>query len=78
MVLRLAEDMLLNIVEQMQEHLSYTFSCFYVSFHFQDLNNNSPYILPYNSQDVSSENLVLDQLIILLLIIFIRSPHLPS
>ena len=29
-----------------------------------DLMNNSPYCLPYNSYDVSSENLVLDQLII--------------
>ena len=33
-------------------------------FHFQDLISNSPYYLPYNSYDVSSENLVLDQLII--------------
>ena len=27
-----------------------------------DLMNNSPYCLPYNSYDVSSENLVLDEL----------------
>ena len=33
-------------------------------FHSQDLISNSPYCLPYNSYDVSSENLVLDQLII--------------
>ena len=33
-------------------------------FHSQDLVNNSPYYLPYNSCDVSLENLVLDQMII--------------
>ena len=33
-------------------------------FHSQNLTSNSPYYLPYNSYDVSSENLVLDQLII--------------
>ena len=33
-------------------------------FHSQDLICNSPYYLPYNSFDVSLENLVLDQLII--------------
>ena len=33
-------------------------------FHSQYLISNSPYYLPYNSYDVSSENLVLDQLII--------------
>ena len=33
-------------------------------FHSQDLVNNSPYCLPYNSCDVSLENLVLDQMII--------------
>ena len=33
-------------------------------FHSQDLISSSPYYLPYNSYDVSSENLVLDQLII--------------
>ena len=33
-------------------------------FHSQDLVNNSPYCLPYNSCDVSLENLVLDQVII--------------
>ena len=32
--------------------------------HSQDLISNSPYYLPYNSYNVSSENLVLDQLII--------------
>ena len=32
-------------------------------FHSKDLINNSPYSLPYNSYDVSLENLVLDQLI---------------
>ena len=39
-------------------------------FHSQDLISNSPYYLPYNSYDVSSENLVLDQLIIPWLIFF--------
>ena len=34
------------------------------SFYFQDLISNSPYCLPYNPNDVDSENLVLDQLII--------------
>ena len=29
--------------------------------HSQDLISNSPYCLPYNSYDVSSGNLVLDQ-----------------
>ena len=33
-------------------------------FYSQDLISNSPYYLPYNSCDVSSGNLVLDQLII--------------
>ena len=33
-------------------------------FPFQDLISNSLYCLPYNSYEVSSENLVLDQLII--------------
>ena len=33
-------------------------------FQSQDLISNSPYHLLYNSYDVSSENLVLDQLII--------------
>ena len=33
-------------------------------FNYQDLIGNSPYCLPYSSCDVSSENLVLDQLII--------------
>ena len=33
-------------------------------FNSQDLISNSPYCLPYNSYNVSSENLVLDQLII--------------
>ena len=39
-------------------------------FNSQDLISNSPYYLPYNSCDVSSENLVLDQLIIPKLIFF--------
>ena len=34
-------------------------------FHYQDLISYSPYCLPHNSYDVSSENLVLDQLMIL-------------
>ena len=33
-------------------------------FNSQDLFSNSPYCLLYNSSDVTSENLVLDQLII--------------
>ena len=33
-------------------------------FHSQDLISNSPFCLPYNSYDVSSENLLLDQLLI--------------
>ena len=33
-------------------------------FHSQDLISNSAYCLPYNSYDISSENLVLNQLII--------------
>ena len=33
-------------------------------FHSQDLISNSPFCLPYNSYDVSSDNLVLDQLLI--------------
>ena len=35
-----------------------------------DLGSKSPYCLPYGSHDVSSENLVLDQLIIPQLIFF--------
>ena len=31
-------------------------------FHSQDLLSNYPYCLPYNSYDVSLENMVLDQL----------------
>ena len=31
-------------------------------FHSQDLLSKSPYCPPYNSHDVSSENMVLDQL----------------
>ena len=38
----------------------------------QDLIGNSPYYLPYNSHDVSSETLVLDQLIISSLIFFLK------
>ena len=33
-------------------------------FHSKDLIGNSPYYLPYNSDDGSSENLALDQLTI--------------
>ena len=40
------------------------------TFHSKDLIGNSPYCLPYNSYDVSLENLVLEQLIIPLLIFF--------
>ena len=40
------------------------------TFHSKDLIDNSPYCLPYNSYDVSLENLVLEQLIIPLLIFF--------
>ena len=40
------------------------------TFHSKDLISNSPYCLPYNSYDVSLENLVLKQLIIPLLIFF--------
>ena len=39
-------------------------------FHFQHLVSYSPYYLPYNSYDVSSESLVLDHLITSLLIFF--------
>ena len=42
---------------------------------FQDLISNSPDYLPYNSYDFSSENLVLDQLIIDILL---YSHHLPA
>ena len=40
--------------------------CYHNTFppYSQDLISNSPYYLPYNSYDVSLENLVLDQLII--------------
>ena len=34
----------------------------FLPFHYQDLISNSPYCLPYNSYDVNSENLALDQL----------------
>ena len=40
------------------------------TFHSKDLICNFPYCLPYNSYDVSLENLVLEQLIIPLLIFF--------
>ena len=40
------------------------------SFHSKDIICSSPYCLPYNSQDISLENLVLDQLIVPKLIIF--------
>ena len=36
-------------------------------FHSQEVISNSPYCLPYDSYDFSSENLILDQLIISLL-----------
>ena len=39
-------------------------------FHFQDLICNSPYCLPNNSYDVSSENVVLNHLVIPYLIFF--------
>ena len=35
-----------------------------LAFHSIDLISNSPYCQPYNSYDVSLDNLVLDQLII--------------
>ena len=38
---------------------------FFYPFCSQDFIGNSPYYLPYNSKDVSSENLILAQLIIL-------------
>ena len=46
------------------------------SFHFQDLICNSPYCLPNNSYDVSSENVVLNHLIIPFLIFFFTSSSL--
>ena len=36
---------------------------YFITFHSKDLTSNSPYCLPHNTHDVSSENLVLDQLI---------------
>ena len=45
-------------------------------FHFQDLICNSPYCLPNNSYDVSSENVVLNHLIIPFLIFFFTSSSL--
>ena len=47
-------------------------------FNTQDLISNSPYCLPYTSCDVSLENLVLDQLIIPLIIIFLYSHNLSA
>ena len=41
-----------------------------ISLLTKDLISNFPYCLPYNSYDVSLENLVLEQLIIPLLIFF--------
>ena len=38
------------------------FMILFLPFHYQDLISNSPYCLPYNSYDVNSENLALDQL----------------
>ena len=46
------------------ERLKVTLFFFY-PFCSQDFIGNSPYYLPYNSKDVSSENLILAQLIIL-------------
>ena len=43
----------------------------YWPFHSKDLISNSVYSLPYNSYDVSSKNLVLNQLIIPKLIFFL-------
>ena len=40
-------------------------------FNSQDLISNSTYCMPYNSCDISFENLVLDQLIILQMIFFL-------
>ena len=42
-------------------------------FNSQDLISNSTYCLPYSSCDISFENLVLDQLIILQMIFFLVS-----
>ena len=39
-------------------------------FHSQDLISNSPYDLPYNSYDFRLENLVLDQLHVIIPLIF--------
>ena len=43
---------------------SFFFFCMKAYNPSQDLIGNSPYCLPYNSYDIRSENLVLDQLII--------------
>ena len=47
-------------------------------FNNQDLTSNSPYYLPYNSYDASSENLVLDQLENPQTYIFLYSHHLSA
>ena len=47
-------------------------------FHSQDLISNSPYYKPYNSYDVSLENLVLDQLNISLSLFPLYSHHLSA
>ena len=52
------------------------FSC--LTFNTQDLINNSPYCLPYDSYDASSDNLVLDQLANPQTDIFLYSHHLSA
>lgn len=47
-------------------------------FHSQDVNSYSPDCLPYSSYDASSENLVLDRLIIPQLKNFLYSHHLSA
>ena len=42
----------------------------FLPFHSQDLISNSPFCLPYNSYDISQENLGLDQPMISWLIFF--------
>ena len=51
-------------VPQSLQNFSFIHSFLKPVFPFQDLISNSLYYLPYNSYEVSSENLVLDQLII--------------
>ena len=52
------------------------FSC--LTLNTQDLINNSPYCLPYDSYDASSDNLVLDQLANPQTYIFLYSRHLSA